>query len=257
VFLSFRFHAVAISTFAIVALLRPGPALAQQLVGPPPAKYFVSASAVVQMADQRLSDSATFPLYDETARFDTVYDVDSGGGLEVGGGLYVWNNVGVGVTLGRVGGGGDARVDASLPHPVLFDAPRSAELLTGTDHSERAVHVQVLWTIPIQERLDVTVGLGPSFHTVRQELVTEVQFAEGPEPFRSVTLTGTTQAIRSETAMGFNIGVDGVYMLTPRIGGGLTLRYSGASVDLPSAGGDDVNVDAGGFQAAVGVRVRF
>ncbi len=238
-------------------LVGPESAEAQQLVGPPPAKYFVSASVIGQAGSQRVDDSATFPLYDETARFDTVYDVDSGGGFEVGGGVYVWNNVGVGVTIGRVGGGGDARVSADLPHPVLFDAHRSAALVTDHEHSERAVHLQVLWTVPVREKFDVTVGLGPSFYAVRQELVTEVFFAEGPEPFRSVTLTGTTQASRSESAVGFNIGVDGVYMATPRIGGGLTLRYSGASSDLPGAGGTDVAVDAGGFQAAVGVRMRF
>lgn len=196
------------------------PASAQRLVGPPPAKYFLHTGAVLPGGGQTLSDSATFPLYDETARFDTAYDVGRGGGFEIGGGAYVWNNVGVGVTIGRVGDGGDARVSASLPH-------------------------------------DVTVGAGPSFHAVRQELVTEFFFAEGPEPFRTVTATGTTQVTRSESAVGLNLGVDGVYMLTPRIGGGVTIRYSGGSVDLPGAGGETVTVDAGGIQAAVGIRLRF
>jgi Outer membrane protein beta-barrel domain len=232
-------------------------ASAQQLVGPPPAKYFVHAGVVLPARSQTLSDSATFSLYDETARFDSAYDVGRGGGFEIGGGAYVWNNVAVGVTIGRVGGGGDARVSASLPHPVLFGAPRSAQLTSTSDHSERAVHVQALWTIPIRDRLDVTVGAGPSFYSVRQELVTEFFFSEGPEPFRSVTATGTTQVSRSESAVGLNLGVDGVYMLTPRIGAGLTLRYSGASVDLPGADGQEITVDAGGFQAAFGIRLRF
>lgn len=251
-------RAAAVLGLALVAsFLQPPSASAQSLVGPAPAKYFVSVSAVFQTADQRLTDSASFPLYDETATFSTVYDIDSSGGFEVGGGLYVWKNVGVGMTINGVGGGGGARVAASLPHPLLFNAPRSAELVAEPDHSERAFHVQVLWTLPINERLDVTVGLGPSFHTVKQELVTDVSFAEGAEPFRTVTLTGATLESRSETAMGFNLGVDSVYMLTPRVGAGLTLRYTGATVDLRGASGNDVEVDAGGFQAAIGIRLRF
>ena len=163
----------------------------------------------------------------------------------------------VGLTISRVGGGGDARVSASLPHPVRFDAPRSAQLTSTSDHSERAVHLQALWTIPVRDWFDVTVSAGPSFYSVRQELVTEFFFAEGAEPFHSVTATGTTQLTRAESAVGLNLGVDGVYMLTPRIGSGLTLRYSGASVDLPGASGQTVSVDAGGFQAALGIRFRF
>jgi len=253
----YRFFSAAYAVTLPVLLFSSVPASAQQWVGPPPAKYFLHAGVVLPGGSQALSDSATFPLYDETARFDTAYDVGRGGGFEIGGGAYVWNNVAVGVTISRVGGGGDARVSASLPHPVLFGAPRSAQLTSTSDHSERAVHVQALWTVPIRDKFDVTVSAGPSFYSVRQELVTEFFFAEGPEPFRTVTATGTTQVTRSESAVGLNLGVDGVYMLTPRLGGGLTLRYSGASVDLPGAGGQDVTVDAGGFQASFGIRFRF
>jgi hypothetical protein len=233
------------------------PASAQPWVGPPPAKYFLHAGAVLPTGGQTLSDAATFPLYDETARFDTLYDIGRSGGFEIGGGAYVWNNVAVGLTISRVRSSGDARVSASLPHPVQFGAPRSAQLTSTSDHNARTVHLQALWTIPIRERFDVTVGAGPSFHSVRQELVTEFFFAEGPEPFRSVTPTGTTQVNRTESAVGFTLGVDGTYMLTPRLGAGLTLRYSGGSVDLPGAGAETVSVDAGGFQAALGVRLRF
>ena len=253
-----RFPLVAAAVVAVVFLFRtPAPAAAQQLVTEPPATYFASASIVLQGGGQRLGDAATFPLYDETARFDVAYDLDSGAGFEIGGGAHLWHNVGAGIIIGRAGGSGEGRISASLPHPVLFGAPRSAELVTELDRSERVVHLQAIWTVPVRDRLDVTVSLGPSFYSVRQQVVTEVFFAEGPEPFRSVVLTGTRQPERSEGAVGFNLGVDGVYMLTPRIGGGLTLRYSGASVDLPGAAGNDVSVDAGGFQAAVGVRVRF
>jgi hypothetical protein len=256
--LNHRYSAVlAVVATSLGLTLHAAPASAQRLVTEAPSKYFVSASAVFQNADQRLVDGASFPLYDETATFASTYDIDSSGGLEIGGGLYVWNNLGVGVTFARIGGGGGARVVADLPHPVLFNSPRQAELLTEPDHSQRAVHVQVLWTLPIQDRLDVTVGVGPSFHTVNQQIVTDVAFVEGSEPFRTVTLTGTTESARSETAMGFNIGVDSVYMFSPRIGGGLTLRYTGATVDLRGATGHDVDLDAGGFQAAVGLRLRF
>jgi hypothetical protein len=45
-------------------------------------------------------------------------------------------------------------------------------------------------------------------------------------------------------------------MVTPLLGGGVFLRYSGGSVDL-DAEGVKVSLDVGGFQVGAGLRVRF
>jgi len=75
----------------------------------------------------------------------------------------------------------------------------------------------------------------------------------------AVTVPSRTQNINiatgSEegTAKGVNVGVDGTYLFTPRVGAGIFLRYAGGSVDLPSAPG----LKVGGFQAGIGARIRF
>jgi hypothetical protein len=55
------------------------------------------------------------------------------------------------------------------------------------------------------------------------------------------------------TAIGVNVGADASYMFTPKLGAGLFVRYAGASVDFDSV--EDLNV--GGFQAGLGLRIRF
>lgn len=243
------------AALALAALCAaPAPAAAQALVTTPPSKYFVNFNVAFQPGDRSYADEARFPVHQEDATVGTVYDVDGGTGFDIGGGAYLWNNVGVGLAFSRVGGGDAARTTASLPHPLLFNAPRTAEL--SARHAERAVHLQALWTLPVHENFDITVAAGPSFYTVQRDRVIGVSFTEGSEPFTSVTVTGATTARQSESAVGFNIGVDGVYMVTSRFGAGLLLRYASASVDFQGTD-RDVAVDAGGLQVGVGVRVRF
>jgi hypothetical protein len=63
---------------------------------------------------------------------------------------------------------------------------------------------------------------------------------------------------QKESTVGFNLGVDGRYMFTRNIGAGAMLRFTHAGVSLTSpTGGDDIKVDAGGFEIAAGLRFRF
>lgn len=251
-----RYFVLSAAALAFSALLAaPSPVAAQGLVTTAPSRYFVNVNWAFQSSDLSLADEATFPVYQEPATVGSAYDVDLGAGFDIGGGAYVWKNVGVGLAFSRFGGGEAARTTASLPHPLLFNAPRTAEV--SAHHAERAVHLQALWTLPVNERVDVTVAAGPSFYTVQRDRVTSVAFSEGAEPFNTVAVTGTTTTRQSESAVGFNIGVDGVYMLTRGVGAGLTLRYASASMDFPGATGGVVDVDAGGLQVAMGLRLRF
>jgi hypothetical protein len=61
----------------------------------------------------------------------------------------------------------------------------------------------------------------------------------------------------SDSAVGVNVGADVTYMVTDLIGAGVLLRYAKSTAEVSAADSQSVDVDAGGFQFAVGVRVRF
>jgi hypothetical protein len=84
------------------------------------------------------------------------------------------------------------------------------------------------------------------------ELVSSLQINDGAD----VSLGSVAVQSVKDTGVGFNIGVDGTYLFTDRIGGGIVLRYTGGSVDLDSDAGT-VSLDVGGFQIGFGLRVRF
>jgi hypothetical protein len=110
--------------------------------------------------------------------------------------------------------------------------------------------------IPLAEKYEAAILLGPSIYTIKQDFVDTVTVAE-TEPYTSVAITDVLQVEQSKTKVTFTAGVDGTYRITPRYGVGAFFRYSGASADMPLTGGTTVTVEAGGIQIGGGLRVRF
>ena len=109
------------------------------------------------------------------------------------------------------------------------------------------MHPQVVWFFPRSEKLDIAFSAGPSIYRVKQQLVPSVTVAARTQ---NATFAVATE---SATAVGFNIGADAIYKVTPRQGIGIFVRYAEASTDLPGAQG----VHVGGLQGGIGFRIRF
>jgi len=86
--------------------------------------------------------------------------------------------------------------------------------------------------------------------------VKDVQYRE-QYPYDTAEFSVAPAEDASETAFGFHVGADVTWLLSRQFGVGGTVRYTRASVDLASPAGGSVSFDAGGFQAAVTVKVRF
>jgi ferredoxin len=129
-------------------------------------------------------------------------------------------------------------------NPLVTDTIALGEL----EHKEHGVHVNVAWWIPINDRIDIAVSVGPSFIFVSQEVATSPVVDDGTQ-----NVTGFVKEKQSGTAFGVNVGFDGTYLFTPRFGAGLLIRYAGGSTDLPNLKG----LSVGGFQIGLGLRMRF
>ena len=144
-----------------------------------------------------------------------------------------------------------------MPHPTLFGQPRFVSVDTPLNHSEWALHLDALYVVPISPRLDLTVFGGPSFVSVTQDLVTNIQIGESSPTFATVDIAKVGTVTETERALGFSVGGDVTYFLTRLIGVGATMRYVSAAVDFPVAGGGTARDDAGGLQIAFGARIRM
>ena len=209
---------------------------------------FLDVNAGVQVASRTFVVGARPIVYNETAIVDTSHDVGSGGLFDVSGGYRVWRDLSIGLGFSFARSSGDAAMTAAVPHPLFHD--RRVETKATADalkHSEKAVHLQAIWTMPVTDKIDASFSVGPSFISVSQEVV------------NGITVTANTQnatplvETQSDTAKGFHVGADLSYLLTPRYGVGGFIRYVGGSEGLPSV----PELKVGGFQVGGGARLRF
>ena len=220
-------------------------------------RAFVNVSVGAQTQSHQFESSLTFPLYDETGTVNTSYENGGGFLFDFSGGVRLRQNIGVGVGFTRFSNTADAPVQATIPHPIFFDQPRIVNTAAaGLQHSEVAINIFGLWMIPLSEKTDLAVFGGPSIFMVSQDLVggVTIPLPETP-PFTPVVTPQVSQA--DGNAIGFNVGVDWTYMVTPQIGAGGFARFSGGPTADVSAGDQAVDVRVGGFQIGAGVRIRF
>jgi len=222
---------------------------------------FFNVNFAGQAREQSFNEAATFTKYNETGAVGTSHAVGGGGLFDLTVGARVWRNVAVGIGYSSFKDDDDAGIIAQVPHPLLFGSPRTESITaSGLEHTENVVHLQFMWLIPYREKFQLALIAGPSFFTVRQDLAT-VRAADIQDPaplIRSITITEV-----KESAVGFNIGADGSYLIRRirrvAIGVGLFARYVGASIELPGAAGAtiDDNLKGGGFQGGGGLRLGF
>ena len=211
----------------------------------------------VQPNSHNIDANTGFPIYDETASIQTTGKTGGGFLLDVGGGVRVWRQLYAGLTFTSTNNTNDAAVTASVPHPGVFDQFRTVTgTATNLKHSENAVHLQALWRIPVTTKFDVSIGGGPTFFVVRQDLVSGITISEIGDPTTGVLLNDITTERGKDSPVGYNLQADGTYLLTERFGVGGFLRFTGATATFAIAG-ESIDLDAGGFQIGIGGRVRF
>jgi hypothetical protein len=222
-------------------------------------RVFVNVSLVFQIkANTNITTSSTSTVYAETATIDSAQVIESQAAtFDIGGGFRVWRNLGVGIGYSQLSTTGAAAVSAKVPHPLLYDQPRTATAsATGLQHSEKQVHIYALWMLPLAPKIDVAVFGGPTIFMLKQGVVGAVSFSEVGAPYTSVNLNYNTYEV-SKGKTGFNVGADLTYKITKMFGVGGFFRYAGTTIEITPPGSAAVKVSVGGVQIGVGGRIRF
>lgn len=226
--------------------------------GPPKGwrdRAFISGNAGWQLSSTTFSDSRTLTdsgsVDTEKRTLKADYETKSGPTFDIGGAVRLWGGLGAGVAVTRYSKTGDIGVSGTVPHPFFFNQPRSIEGIASGKREELAVHVDAVYVVPVNPRLQVAIFGGPSFFNVKQTVVSDFTFSQS-YPYDSAAFTGATAAEESKSVTGFNVGADVGYYFTDVIGIGGVIRFSRATFDA-SVG----KIDVGGPEVAFGVRLRI
>ena len=250
---------------AVIVLTGVVPASAQQT-----ARVFILVNGGLQALTRNFSEEVVFPpsggVYrevlsgaaaQEQARFESSYRLDPGMLVDVSGGVHVGRHLGFGVGVSRVGASNAASLSAEAPHPLFFNRDRSISgRSTPLTRTETALHLQARVMAPLTESVTVTVFGGPTLFNVAQQLVTDVRFTH-EYPYDAATFSSADLGREFGSKAGFHLGADIAYYFSSNVGIGWFVRYSRATVELPSGGDDTLDTEVGGLHTAGGLRLRF
>ena len=243
---------------ALLALVVPSAAHAQATSGSPAGgRIFVSVNALGQGGDGELIDQTeSWTVYGETATQQALQQVSMSGVVFDFGGGFRTNRFGLGVAFSASKDTNTGVVSSSIPHPFLFDRPRTSLTdIDGLEHKERVLHLQAYYFIPIQEKAEIGLFLGPSFFSVDQDYVTGLGSFTESSNFETITVSpGSASA--SDSQVGFNVGAEATYRFTPTVGAAVLLRFTRASPEF-DFGGQPTTMNVGDVQFGGGLRLRF
>lgn len=268
-----RFVTVGVSMLLFLGLLG-GSAGAQtpeetRAAGRPRARLmeagYLNLNAAYSNEDRSSTRQLSLPLYDETAVFDVGRASSPRVGLDAAAGLRVWSNLSVGLGVTYSLAPTDVDLTGAVPHPLFYGRDREAQYSAeGFERTELGMHLHAAWTIRVSDRVDLALSAGPSLIRVEQGSVSGIDSSETGPPYDQVEVE-VSRAIVSKRLFGGNVGADLTYHLFRSLepgarfwtaGVGLFVQWiTGSSV--PTGNGPDDTIEAGGFRAGAGLRLRF
>ena len=196
----------------------------------------------------------------EPGTFDAAWDGGDASLYELSISLRLRNRWGLGLTFSEASLDDAANITGRLPHPFLFEKPRTVEGKgRNLYRDEAALHLSLKWLLRDTEKVQVALFAGPSRIDLDHDLLSAVDFSQ-TYPFDEATYAGVLKRRESGSAIGYHAGIDVARYWNDRTGVGGLLRWSSASIDLDAPNGGDngsVTVDASGLQVVVDLRFRF
>ena len=220
-------------------------------------KVFVTINGLYQPGEETIEQSATFDVYDETATTGASQDVKNGGGMfDIGGG-YRTNRYGIGISYTQFKSTNSASISGSIPHPLFFDRHRARPRRRWTAWSTPSTSCtcRPITSSRWPRKMDVGVFIGPSFFSVKQDYVTGLNTFTESSNFETVSIPAG-HATAKDSPVGFNIGGELTYTITPNVAGAFLLRFSRANADFEFDGAT-TSMNVGNVQVGAGVRLRF
>lgn len=218
---------------------------------------YLGASIGAVVTASTASAPVPVAVYGESVRLDTRASWPAAATVELDGGVRLWRDFGLAVTVARSRRDGTSTVSGSIPHPYFFNQPRTLQADgLSLARTETAAHIGLLWRHRVSRRLTVAAVVGPSVVAVAQDVISGITWSE-TYPYTGVELSGTTSARRTSSATGGHAAGDLVIIVARQLGVTGGVRYSHAEVALEAAPGQRVEVDLGGVVVRGGVRWLF
>jgi hypothetical protein len=227
-------------------------------------RAFVVIDVPFQALNNHFSESLTFA--DSVRRTENVtflmeYPSTRGVLFDVGAGVRLAPNFGVGITGSWLQRSSSGSFELALPNPLIANSPLElSSSVPDLNRRELGFHIHALYARSLGRDVRVMFSGGPSIFNTRQDVVRSIDVDILPG-FRSLGFDQALITRDEQTSVGFNVGADITWAFARHIGLGTVTRYSRATVTWKPASESGVSraigTHAGGLQLGGGVRLLF
>lgn len=237
---------------------RPAAAATRAARRAPNVRGLLTVSGLFQPGTHDFTDAREFSYNREPAASTAGYAIERGAGIDAGVFVRLWRHLGAGASVSSVVRTSDANISARYPHPFFFNQARTASTSVGDlDRSELGVHLSAAWLLASTGRFGGVLYAGPTFFSITQDAVETLTVTE-TYPYDTVTIApGGSPTELSERAVGFHAAADVTWFFSRRIGVGAMARYATAKKAVAIGTGKSFDLEAGGLQTGLGLRIRF
>lgn len=217
-------------------------------------KMWVRVNYQVGFDEPSADYSGTFSLYHEDAVLATRGKVKKGNFPVIAFGYQVHPLIGLELSAAFGKRDLDATTTAHVPHPLRFDAMR-----TATRHDTDSINqLEICLGAVYSKRfgkLGVDITAGPAIVQGKTDLVTGFSVVD-TYPFTNPEVT-FERSSQSKTAFGFFAGASVDYYIGQSLAIDVGVRYISASVAFEPVSGQDMKLKLGGLQAGGGIKFLF
>lgn len=203
-------------------------------------------------------------LFAEVATFDAAYpSMPRANGIIEGGGVRLFGGLGVGANFSRLKYEYEAGLGISIPHPTV-----PQRLATDTDvtadpleREDVAFDISAAYQIPTPDTWRVRVFGGPTFFSLKQEMVQDINYdqAVNASGGNAVNITSFVSDTVEESGWGFHAGIDVGYYFSRHVGVGGVFRFNRGTITIPfePMSEEPADIKMGAAMFGGGLRLRF
>jgi len=222
---------------------------------PKPKKIFLKFSYNAGFSEDSTPTSWSQEIYYENASYNISNNFAKGNAFIAGLGYKFSSTIGLELGVHISSRNINSDFNVSIPHPLLFNSPRTAENTGSYKLTENAAYLNFVLSIPFS-KLGLDLYGGPAYFFTTAQLINQINVSD-TYPYQTVNISAATETIK-KNVFGFNAGASLNFYFANSFGIFLNAQYFSGSADFDlSSDIPGLKVSLGGLKAGGGLRILF
>lgn len=218
-------------------------------------KIYLSAEFNAGFQEESLSSTYINTVYYETATSDLGYEVKKGTPFLAAVGFRITRSIGVELGVDVSSRNLESTYSTSIPHPLLFNNPRTAGGTGSHSLSENTIFLNFVFGARFG-RFGLDLFGGPAYIFSKAQIISEMSYSQS-YPYDDISLSTSTKEV-SMNVFGFNGGARILFYFTDTVALFTGARFIGGKASFdPETGLPYPEITLGGFRAGGGLKILF